>query len=133
MLIVLFAAVAHGADVTPVVVGTLDGKLLIIPERRMADGVKVTVGLLESCSFKGGYQADELTKAEQGDHVRLVFPKPITVTVMGKKVEVSQLVVRLPLREVWARTGDKWERYTKYDPEKSRTFEAWLRQALYAE
>ena len=37
-LIVLFAAVAHGADVTPVVVGTLDGKPLMIPERRIADG-----------------------------------------------------------------------------------------------
>src|SRR5438552_3124741 len=96
-LVVLFAAAAHGADDAPRVTGTLDGKQLKFPEKVVADGVKATVGLLESCHSEGGYQTDEFKKAEQGDHVRWVFPKPVTITVLGKKVEVSELVLRLPL------------------------------------
>src|SRR5262249_18318398 len=91
-LVVLFASVAHGADDAPKATGTLDGKQLKFPEKGIADGVKATVGLLESCHSESLYQADERKKAEQGDHVRLVFPKPITVTVMNEKVEVSELV-----------------------------------------
>src|SRR5437588_9784531 len=96
-LVMLFASVAHGADDTPKATGTLDGKQLRFPEKGVADGVKATIGLLASCHDESVYQADELKKAEQGDHVRLVFAKPITVTVMREKVEVSELVFRQPL------------------------------------
>ena len=78
-LVMLFAAMAHGADGAPKATGTLDGKQLKFPEKGVADGVKATVGLLESCHDESLYQADELKKAEKGDHLRLVFPKPITV------------------------------------------------------
>jgi len=130
-LVVLFAAVAQGADDTPKASGTLNGKQLKFPVKGIADGVNATVGLLESCHDESLYQANELKKAEQGDHVRLVFRKPITVTVMSEKVEVSELVFRRPLNTgvFWVRTGDKWRRYSKYEFRKEEPFVAWLRDA----
>jgi hypothetical protein len=132
--LLLFAAVAHGAEV-PRATGIRDGKKIKFPEQGIAAGVKATVGLLESCHDESLYQAEERKKAEQGDHVRLVFPKPITVTVMGQKVEVSELVFRLPLNTgvFWVRTGEKWRRYSKYEFQKEKPFVAWLRQAQPAQ
>jgi hypothetical protein len=77
------------------------------------------------------YQADELKKAEKGDHVRLVFPKAVTVTVLNEKVEVSELVFRRPLNTgvFWVRTGGKWRRYSKYEFQKEKPFVEWLGQA----
>jgi hypothetical protein len=126
----LFGAVAHSADDAPQATRTLDGKQLKFPKMGVADGVKATIDLLESCHDESLYQADELKKAEQGDHVRLVFAKPITVTVMREKVAVSELVFRWPLNTgvFWVRTGDKWRRYSKYELQKSEPFVAWLRQ-----
>src|SRR5262245_65153401 len=95
--VVLLMANACWAEDAPKASGTLDGKKVKFPEKSVADGVKATVGLLESCIDESLYKADELKKAEQGDHVRLVFAKPITVTVMREKVEVSELVFRLPM------------------------------------
>jgi hypothetical protein len=90
---------------------------------------------LESCHDESLYQADELKKAEQGDHVRLVFPKPITVTVMRERVEVRELVFRWPLNTgvFWVRTGDTWRRYSKYEFQKEEPFAAWFRQAQPAD
>ena len=128
---VLDAAVAQGVDGACQASGTLDGKQVEFPDQGLADGVKAAVGLLESCHDESLYEADELKKAEKGDHVRLLFPKPITVMVMGEKVEVSQLVFRRPLNTgvFWVRTRDKWRRYSKYEFRKEKPFEAWLRQA----
>jgi hypothetical protein len=97
--------------------------------------VKGTLGLLESCCDESLYEAAEFKKAEQGDHVRLVFPKPITVTVMEQKVEVSELVFRRPLNTgvFWVRNRDKWRRYSKYEFQKEKPFVAWLRQAQPAD
>jgi hypothetical protein len=134
-LLVLFAAVAHGADDTPKATGTLNGKRLRFPEKGLADGLKATVGLLESCHDKSLYEADERRKAEQGDHIRWVFPKPITVRVLNEEVKVSELVFRRPLNTgvFWVRSGDKWRRYSKYEFPKEQAFEAWLRQAQPAD
>lgn len=131
MVVVLFAAVAQGTDEPPKASGTLDGKRLTFPEKGVADGVKAAVGLLESCHDESPYQADELKKAEQGDHVRLVFAMPVAVTVMRVKLEVSELVFRRPLNTgvFWVRAGDEWRRYTKYEFGKQAAFEAWLKQA----
>lgn len=129
--VVLFAAVAHGADDTPKATATLDGKRFVFPEKGIADGVKAVVGLLESCHSESLYQADELKEAERGDHVRLVFAKPITVAVVNEEVKISELVLRRPLNTgvFWVRTGDGWRRYSKYEYQKEAPFEAWLRQA----
>ncbi len=136
----LLAAIASGADPPPQASGTLaiddlpkvsstlGGKQLKFPEKGIADGVKATVGLLESCCDESLYEAAELQKAEQGDHIRLAFPKPITVTVMHKKVEISELVFRRPLNTgvFWVRSQDKWRRYSKYEFQKQKPFMAWL-------
>jgi hypothetical protein len=97
--------------------------------------VKASVGLLESCHDESLFQADELTKAMQGDHVRVVFPRPITAQVLNEKVEFSELVFRLPLNTgvFWVRTGDRWRRYSKYEFQKEKPFVAWLGEARPAE
>jgi hypothetical protein len=135
-LVVLFAAVAHAADEAPKATGALDGKPVKFPEKGVAEGVKAAVGLLESCCDESLYQADELNKALKGDHVRLVFTKPITAEVMNEKIEFSELVFRLPLNIgvfwMWA-GGDKWRRYSNYEFKKEKPFVALLREARPAE
>jgi hypothetical protein len=132
---VLVTADACRAEDAPRASGTLDGKKVKFPEKSVVDGVKAATGLLESCHDESLFQADELRKAEQGDHVRLVFARPITVTVMEKKVEVSELVFRPPFNTgvFWVRTGDRWRRYSKYEFEKQKPFAAWLREARPAD
>jgi hypothetical protein len=131
LVVAVFAAAAHGADDTPKASGTLDGKRVVFPAKGIADGVKATVGLLESCCSESLYQADELQKAQRGDHVRLVFATPVTVTVMGEKLAASELVFRLPLNTgvFWVRTGSTWRRFSKYEGKKEKPFRAWLREA----
>jgi hypothetical protein len=135
MLVVLFAALAHGADDTPKANGILDGKKVNFPEKAVGEGVKATVGLLESCHSESVFQADELKKALQGDHVRLLFPKAITSEVMNEKIEFSELVFRLPLNTgiFWVRTGKKWRQYSKYEFQKEKPFVVWLREARPSE
>ena len=121
--------------------GTLEGKRVKFPERSVADGVKATVGLLESCHDESLYEADEFTKALQGDHIRLVFPKPITARVDNEQIEFSELVFRLPMNTgvFWVRTVrtadnlGRWRRYSKYEFEKRKPFATWLREAQAAD
>jgi hypothetical protein len=136
--LLIFAAGVCGADdppKAPVASGTYDGKKIAFPEKGIADGVRATVGLLESCSSDELYNADEFKKAVHGDHIRLVFAKPITVTVMSEKIEVSELVFRRPLETgvFWVRGGEKWRRFTKYRFEKEKPFAAWLQEAVLAD
>jgi hypothetical protein len=129
--LVLVTAAACRAEDTPKGSGILEGMKVKFPEKVIADGVKATIGLLESCSDKSLYEADELKKARQGDHIRLVFPKPITVRVVNEEVEVSELVFRLPFNTgvFWLRSGEKWGRYSKYQVQKEEPFRAWLGEA----
>lgn len=128
LVVAVFAAAVHGA---PTASGTLDGKKIVFPAKGIADGVKATVGLLESCCSESLYQADELQKAQRGDHVRLVFATPVAVTVMGKKVAASEVVFRLPLNTgvFWVRTGSTWRRFSKFEFKKEKPFRAWLGEA----
>jgi hypothetical protein len=123
------------AEDTPRATGIMAGKKVVFPDKAVADGVKATLGLLESCTSESLYEADELKKAEQADHIRLVFAKPITATVMEEKVAFSELVFRLPLNTgvFWLRSGDKVRRYSKYAPQKERPFVVWLREAQAAD
>jgi len=134
-VVVVVVAGAGAAGDGPEVTGTVDGKRITFPEKSVPDGVKATLGLLESCHDEGLYQADELRKAARGDHVRLEFPRPVPVAVMGKEIEVSELVFRRPLNTgvFWVRTGDGWRRYAKYEFQKEEPFAAWLRQARAAD
>ena len=101
------------------------------PDKGIAESLKATVGLLKSCHDSSDYQASEFEKAQKGDHVRLMFAKPITVTVMRERLEVTEFVLRLPTNAgvFWLRTGNKVRRYTKYEPQKVEPFAAWLMKA----
>jgi hypothetical protein len=129
--VVMFVAVAHGADDTAKVTAILDGKPVKFPEKVVAEGVKATVGLLESCHDESTFENDELKTALKGDHVRWVFPKPITAQVMNEKIEFTELVFRLPRNTgvFWVGSGGKWRRYTKYEIQKEKAFAAWLTES----
>lgn len=130
----VFVNACHTED-TPKASGILEGKKVKFPEKAIAGGVKAVVGLLESCHDESLFQAVELKKAEYGDHVRLVFAKPITAKVVNEKIEFSELVFRLPMNTglFWVRSGDKWRRYAKYEFPKEAPFSAWLREARPAD
>jgi hypothetical protein len=134
-LVVLFAAVAHGQDDAPKATGRLEGKPVMFPQKEFIEGVKATLGLLQSCHSSSVFEADELKKALQGDHIRWVFPKAIVAKVMNEKIAFSELVFRLPLNTgvFWVRNGDKWRRYSKYEVQKEKPFVLWLREARPAQ
>ncbi len=133
--VVVWFAAPLAADESPRASGRLEAKPLAFAQKGIADGVKATIGLLESCHDESLYQADEFKKAEQGDHVRLVFARPITAKVMNEKIAFSELVFRLPMNTgvFWVRTGDTWRRYAKYEFPKEAPFTAWLRQTRPAD
>jgi hypothetical protein len=132
---VLLTANACWAEDAPKASGILDGKRVKFPEKSVAEGVKATVGLLESCHSESLYQADEFKKALQGDHIRLVFAKPITARVSNEQIEFSELVFRLPRNTgvFWVRAGEQWRRYSKYELEKEKPFAAWLGESQPAD
>jgi len=135
----LFAtAVGRGADDTPRATGTVDGKKVQFPASTVAEGVKVATDLLESCASRSDgtipYTEAELVKARQGDHLRMVFARPIKV--LGGDAKVSELVFSLPVGRgvFWLRTDEgQVQRHSKFDFKKSQTFETWLRNARPAE
>ncbi|MFO0872245.1 MAG: hypothetical protein U0935_25235 [Pirellulales bacterium] len=114
---------------------TLDGKKMQFPEKGVAGGVRATTALLESCTDKSEGTSADLKKAQEGDHVRLVFAKPIAVIIGGDKLEVTELVFTQPLNTgvFWLRVGDRVVRFTKYRFEKEQNFVAWRNEARVAE
>ena len=76
-LIVVLAVQAHGGDEVAKVSATLAGKKLRFSEKGVAEGVKTTTALLESCHNRSEGAEDDIKKALQGDRVRLVFAKPV--------------------------------------------------------
>ncbi|HKB01112.1 MAG TPA: Ig-like domain-containing protein [Gemmataceae bacterium] len=108
--------------------GVRAGKRVWFPAQDVPEGVKATIAFLESChSFSDGHAVADLQKALQGDHVRFVFAKPITVTVLDKKLEVTELVLTHPLNTgvFWVRAGNNVMCCSKYEYEKQKRFEAW--------
>jgi hypothetical protein len=132
-IILATTATAHGANDAPVATGVLNGKRVNFAEKGLAGGVKATIALLESC-----HDLDDATpvladlkKAREGDHVRLVFARPVGITVLGKSFKVSELIFTQPSNTgvFWLRGGGKLTRCTKFEPQKSASFIAWLEQA----
>jgi hypothetical protein len=126
-------ATANGADDAPIATGILHGKMVKFSEKGLAEGAKATILLLESC-----HDLDDVTpaladlkKARQGDHVRLVFARPVVVTVLDKTFEVSELIFTQPLNTgvFWLRGGRRLVRCTKFEPQKEPSFITWLEQA----
>jgi len=121
-VVMAVTATANGADDTPVATGILHGKRVKFSEKGLAEGAKATIVLLESC-----HHVDDVTpaladlkKARQGDHVRLVFARPVAVTVLGKTFEVSELIFTQPLNigVFWLRGGRRLVRCAKFEPQK---------------
>ena len=135
IFIVLFAGVALGAENEPQLSLLLDGKPAKVAGKSVAEGVRATVGLLESCHDESPFAAEEFKAARQADHLRLVFAKPVAANVMSQKLELSELVVRLPLNTgvVWVRAGDRWRRFSKFEYLKTVPVTAWVESARTAE
>ena len=133
-LVVLLAVAAQGAEHAHQATGTLDGQQVTFPDNVGVQGVKATIALLESCHDESLYKADELEKALQGDHIRMVFPQPINTVVMNEKIACSELVFRLPLNSgvFWVKAEDKWRRYSKYEIQNEQPFVSWLKEAQSA-
>src|SRR4051812_22639756 len=131
---VLAIGAATAGD-APRATGRLNGKLVTFPEAGTAAGAAAVIGLLESCHDESQYDAAELTAAQRGDHVRLMFARPMTATVLDKRVDASELILRLPLNTgvFWLRSGDAVRRFSKYDFPKERAVTDWLREARPAE
>jgi hypothetical protein len=132
-VVMAVTATANGADGDPLATGILHGKMVKFSEKGLAEGAKATIVLLESChdlDYVTPALAD-LKKARQGDHVRLVFARPVAVTVLGKTFEVSELIFTQPLNTgvFWLRGGRRLVRCTKFEPQKEPSFIAWLEQA----
>jgi hypothetical protein len=132
--VLLFVATAcPGADDVPRATRTLDGVPATFPAKGMADGLKATIGAIESChstdwAGKKPPGLADLDAARKGDHMRLVLCKPVTVTVTNDAVEVSEVV--FAGGAFLRRSGDRVLRCTKYEHEKMKPFEAWYRQTL---
>ncbi|QEL19926.1 hypothetical protein [Limnoglobus roseus] len=135
LVVVFFVADVPAADEAPKASATRDGKKCKFPEKGVAAGVEATTALLETCRDKAAGTADDMKKARDGDHVRLVFAKPVAVMVGDMKLEVSELVLTLPLNTgvFWLRAGDKVIRCTKYRFEKEEDFLAWCYTATRAD
>jgi hypothetical protein len=136
VLSVLFvAARCQGAEDAIKANGTLNGKKVQFPAKSLTAGVKATVDLLGSCADESVYTDAQLKKAEQADHIRLLFAKPIRVTVMNEQIAVSELVFSQPMNTAvfWVRAGNKIRRYSKFEFSKQKPFEVWLRQAKGAD
>ncbi len=110
---------------------TLEGKKMEFPEKGVAGGVRATTALLESCHDRSQGTLADLKKAQEGDHVRLLFAMPVTVTVGREKLEITELVLTQPLNTgvFWLRVGNKVVRCTKYRFEKEQDFVAWRNEA----
>jgi hypothetical protein len=126
--------VAQGsrADDLPKATRVIEGAKTTFPEKSLPEGVKAFVGVLESCSDMSDgtvqYTADDLKKARKGDHVSLVFAKPLAVTVLGKRLEVSEAVFANGV--FWLLCGKEVVRCTKYEYDKMERFQEWYRQTL---
>jgi hypothetical protein len=132
-VLLLVATAGYGADDAPKATRQLGGDKTTFPAKSIAEGVRAAIGVIESCHSSTGWvdtnpELADLEKARKGDHVRLVFSRPITVTVLNHKVEFSEVVFSAGV--FWLRRGEKVLRCAKYECEKMKPFEAWYRQTL---
>jgi hypothetical protein len=130
----LVATACLGSDELPKATRVIEGTRTTFPAKSIPAGVKALTGVLESClDMSDGtvrYTADDVKKAQKGDHVRFVFPKPLGVRVLGQKHEVSEAVYAKGV--IWLVCGKDVVRCTKYTPDQWLRFNDWYRQTLPA-
>ncbi len=85
-----------GADDSPKATRVLEGSKTTFPAKSVPEGVKLLIGVLESCHDISdetvNYSTEDLKKAQKGDHLPFVFPKPIKCEVLEKKLGVSEAI-----------------------------------------
>jgi len=132
---VFVATACVAPDNTPQAIRVIEGTKTTFPARSIPDGVLALSGALESChDVSDGsvtYTTDELKKAQKGDHVRFVFPKPLGVELRGQKCDVSEAVFANGV--YWVVCGKDVVRCTKYTHDKMDRFLKWYRQTLPAD
>jgi hypothetical protein len=135
VLALLFAPSECPGDDLPKATRAIEGSKTTFPEKSIPEGVKALVGALESCHTRSDetvkYAVDDLKKARKGDHVRFLFPKPLGVEVLGKKLDVSEAVFADGV--FWLLCGEEVVRCTKYEYDKMKRFQEWYRPTLPAD
>ena len=120
------------AEGPPKATRVINGKKSTFPDKSIRDGVKALAGAIESChSASDGtvkYTAEDLKKAQEGDHVRFVFSHPLAVDVLDKELDASEVVFAKGV--FWLVCAKEIVRCTKYEHEKMKLFEDWYRQTL---
>jgi len=129
-MLLSFAAICHGADDPPEATRKIEGRTTQFPPKTIAEGMKLTVVVLESCSASDTetYTAADMKKAQEKDHVRWMFPRPIAVTIDGDTFKASEVVYAAGA--FWVRDGEKVVRCAKYQYDKMKPFGEWYRQTL---
>jgi hypothetical protein len=134
----LFAAaacLAGSVDDTPRATRVIEGTKSTFPEKSIPEGVKALTAVLESChNISDGtvrYTADDVKKAQKGDHVRFVLPKPVKVEILGKQLDVTEAVFADGV--FWLGCGKDVVRCAKYTHDKMERFREWYRQLLPAD
>ncbi len=129
---ILAATACFGADKSPKATRVIDGTKTTFPAKSVPEGAVALAGLLESChTLNDGtvkYTADDLKKAQTGDHVRFVFPKSLKVAILGKPLDVSETVYADGV--LWLVSGTDVLRCSKYEFDKYDRFLEWYRQTL---
>jgi hypothetical protein len=131
----LAATVSLGGDELPKATRVIEGRKTTFPAAAIPEGVKALTGALESCRSLSDdsirHTAADLKNAQKGEHVRFVFTRSLKVTILGKKLEVSETVFAEGV--FWLRCGNDVVRCTKYTFDKMTPFREWYRQTLPAD
>jgi hypothetical protein len=110
----------------------LEGDKTTFPAKSMDEGVRVLIAALKSChDMSDGtvmYSAEDLKKAQSGEHVRFEFPEPREVTILGEELIVSEVVFAKGV--FWIVNGTDVVRCTKYTFDKFEPFRKWYQQTL---
>jgi|GEM_PF-3126027 len=132
-VLLLGTTASYAVDDAPKVTRKLDGDQTTFPAKSIDEGIKALIGALESChssdwAGKNPPESADMQKAQNRDHVRFVFRKPITVRVVNEKMEISEVV--FADGAFLLRSGKKVMRATKYEFKKFQPFAEWYRQTL---
>jgi len=135
---ILVATASVCADEPPAATRVIDGTKSTYPAKSVRDGVRALTDVLETCHylaesrFENGkeikYTADDVKKAQKGDHVRFVFSKPLLVDVLNKELDASEVV--FANGAFWVVSKKDVLRCSKYEYELMKRFEDWYRQVL---
>src|SRR5262245_14121695 len=96
-VLLLAAAECGGAEEAAIATRMLEGHKTAFPAASVAEGVKALIAGIESCSSddwasRKPPEVADLVKAQQKEHVQFVFAKPVSMKVMGNKLEVSEVI-----------------------------------------